>query len=91
MKQEKVNGHPIACYDSGPNNGADRYTVVYLNCPELHGCFQCVGMSAAPFHPQGIGQHSAAKLGRHLGRRIKFSELPADCQQVVINDTKEGA
>jgi hypothetical protein len=48
--------------------------------------YTCLGMSAEPFHPQGFGQHSAAMVGKHLGRRIPFAELPADCRKAVLQD-----
>jgi hypothetical protein len=63
--------------------------------------FQNVGMSESPFHPQGFGQNGeserqidvnksgfAPAMGRknHLGKRIPFVELPADCQTLVLND-----
>ena len=76
----------IKCYDNGGKT-CDRYTVVYLDCPENKPrTYQCVGMSASPFHPQGFGQHSIAMLGRHLGKRIKFEDLPEDCQKLVKQD-----
>jgi len=66
--------------------------------------FQNVGMSEHPFHPQGFGQHGeserqidvnkdgfAPAIGRsnHLGKRIMFVELPADCQKLVLRDYRE--
>jgi hypothetical protein len=76
----------ILCYDNGGKT-ADRYTVVYISEPERQpGTFAAVGMSASPFHPQGFGQHCAAIPGKHLGKRIKFDELPEDCQKLVIRD-----
>jgi hypothetical protein len=66
--------------------------------------FQHVCMSGAPFHPQGIGMHGehpqqidvnksgfAPAIGRknHLGTRIRFQDLPADCQKLVLSDYKE--
>ena len=65
------------------------------------GWFQYVGMSESPFHPQGVGMHGehsqqidvnkwgfAPAMGRknHLGKRIPFNQLPADCQTLVLND-----
>jgi hypothetical protein len=64
-----------------------------------------VGMSSAPFWPQGICQHGS-KLGKaidvdqygwppamgrkcHLGKRIKYENLPGDCKKVVMQDYKE--
>lgn len=75
----------IKIYD---NNGKtfDRYTVIYLNEPEQNGYYGARGMSENPFHPQGFGQCCSAMPGKHLGKCIKFEDLPADCQQLVKND-----
>ncbi len=66
--------------------------------------FEYVLMSSNPFHPQGFGQHGwsdtqidvnkwgfAPTFGRknHLGKRIHFKDLPADCQKLVLRDYKE--
>lgn len=98
----------ICAYDDG-GKSFDRYTVVYTGHWRTEGdnsarC-QYVGMSAHPFHPQGIGLWCANKnhhcdvnkwgfapmIGRkcHLGRRIKFQDLPEDCRRLVIQDYKE--
>lgn len=89
----------IRCYDLGEQTG-DRYTVVFTKKRDC-GQFLHVGMSANPFHPQGIGQHGATAelidtnehgwppaMGRknHLGKRISFKDLPADCQKLVSGD-----
>ena len=87
MKTEKVNGKRIACYDSGKDDGSDRYTVSYLDWElETNGFVPGVGMNATPFHPQGIGQHCSMVLGRHLGKRIPFASMPEDCQRLVRQD-----
>lgn len=83
---ETVNGQKIRCYG---NNGQtlDCYTVVYMGEPESKpGTFACACMNSAPFHPQGIGMHAAALPGRHLGRRIRFEDLPEDCRRLVRQD-----
>jgi hypothetical protein len=85
IKTERINQHPIAVYDN-LGKTIDRFTVLYLDQPESNYCFSCLAMNHEPFHPQGFGQHSSAMPGRHLGIRIKFSELPADCQIAVRND-----
>lgn len=86
MPDEIILSAPIRCYDNGGKT-ADRYTVVYMDQPEfLHNCFSSVGMSGKPFHPQGVGMHSIAAPGWHLGKRVKFEELPADCQKLVRQD-----
>lgn len=85
-RDELINGHRIRCYDNGDKT-YDRYTVVYMDIPENPpGCFACVGMNDRPFHPQGFGQHSSAMVGSHLGKRIKFVDLPEDCQKLVKQD-----
>jgi hypothetical protein len=90
---------PIRCYD---NNGAtaDRNTVVYMSRADYgftreyirttgRDFYPCLGMSASPFHPQGIGQHSDCVLGPHLGKRVPFATLPEDCQKAVLSDLRE--
>jgi hypothetical protein len=101
------NGIPrwIRCYDDGKMG--DRFTVVYTGKykGKMPGWCQYVGMSAAPFHPQGVCQHgehdgmidvakgcwAGPAIGRscHLGKRIRFEDLPEDCQRVVWNDYSE--
>ncbi len=54
--------------------------------------FLYVGMSSDPFNPQGFGQHgelSDPRGGKHLGKRIKFEDLPRDCKKLVMQDYKE--
>lgn len=85
---EMVEGKRIVCYDDGGKT-ADRYTVVYADSPESRpGMYEAVGMSAEPFHPQGVGQHCSAMPGAHLGRRIAFEALPQDCRTLVLRDLK---
>ena len=86
MKTETIHGHQIRCYD---NEGEtfDRYTVVYMELMEKQpNTYYAVGMSANPLHPQGFGQHATAMPGKHFGKRIKFSNLPADCRRLVEQD-----
>ncbi len=77
----------LVCYDNGGKT-FDRYTVIYLDF-KRGDLYESVGMSDNPFHPQGFCQHDEAKRGRHLGKRISFYDLPADCQKAVINDLTE--
>ena len=75
----------LACYDSGPKT-IDRYTVLYgapFWSEEWGRTIPCFAMSAAPFHPQGFGQHG------ELGRKIGFTDLPPDCQRAVRLDCEE--
>lgn len=91
------NGVPkwIRCYDKPTT--ADRYTVVFTKkaCTNTRGdrWFMYLGMSAYPFHPQGIGMHGESNhqpVDRptygHLGKKIKFEDLPEDCRKLVLQD-----
>ena len=73
----------LAIYDNGGKT-CDRFTVVYLDRPEYGDMLECLAMSENPYHPQGFCQHSMAMLGRHLGKRIKLTDLPADCQRAAL-------
>jgi hypothetical protein len=86
----------IRCYDNDGKT-VDRYTVVYTGnyTKNTGGQVWYVGMSGAPFHPQGFGQHGEndGPIDRprygHLGKRIKFRDLPEDCRRLVVEDYKE--
>jgi len=95
------NGVPryIRCYDNGgadaKNGSFDRYTVVFTGryTHKTNGAFWYVGMSGNPFHPQGFGQHGETNHQPcdrpsygHLGKKIKFEDLPKDCQKLVMDD-----
>lgn len=89
------NGVPryIRCYDNG-GTSADRYTVVFTGryTHKTNGGFWYIGMSGAPFHPQGIGYHADSPQPidtpsyKHLGKKIKFEDLPKDCQKLIMDD-----
>ena len=55
----------IRCYDAG-DRIVDRYTAVFTGRyrHQTAGEFVYLAMNAAPFHPQGFGQHGATK--RHF-------------------------
>lgn len=78
----------VRIYDNGGKT-ADRYTVIYMDCPEGRGLYGSRGMSADPFHPQGFGMWGAAMPGKHLGKRIKLKDLPPACQRAVLLDISE--
>ena len=85
----------IRCYDNGGET-FDRYTVVYTGryLHKTNGSSWYVGMSNNPFSPQGFGQHGETNNRqpvdkpsyKHLGKKIKFVDLPEDCQRLVIDD-----
>jgi hypothetical protein len=72
----------------------DRYTVVYTKIKQVYkfAYYPYLGMSEDPTQPYGFGQHGSNKTiidrprSRHLGRRIKFQDLPEPCQNIVISD-----
>lgn len=80
----------VRCYDNGGET-ADRYTVVFTGRyrHKTRGSYLYLGMSARPTHPQGFGQHGESNepIDRpryaHLGTRIEFHNLPAECQAVA--------
>lgn len=90
MKDDIVNGQRVRCYDNG-GRSCDRYTAVYMGMPYYTDhdgrTYNARGMDAQPFHPQGFGQLCSAQCGRHLGLRIRFDQLPDDCQKLVRQDT----
>ena len=84
----------IRCYDNG-GRSCDRYTVVFTgNYKHREGCAY-IRMSEDPYHPQGFGQHGFSQdvidypKYSHLGKKIEFTNLPPNCQDLVIGDYKE--
>ena len=82
----------LGIYDNGGKT-CDRYTVIYTPYT-LDGdtYFPYVGMSEAPFHPQGFGQHGELRhrYTRQAGERcIDFEQLPEACQRLVRQDLRE--
>jgi hypothetical protein len=94
-EQFMPNGIPrkIRIYDNGGET-FDRYTVVFTgNYKGRYGC-DYLEMSENPYYPQGFGQHGWDRQVidypkySHLGKKIKFIDLPEDCQDCVIQDYK---
>lgn len=91
-KHEIVNGQHISCWDDP--DFFDRYTVVYLDDKVDKTSVGFVGMSENPCHPQ-FGQHGWIPLSavQYVGRggcfkrRIKFSDMPKACQDLVNRET----
>ena len=80
-----------AIYDNGGKT-ADRYTVYYN---EVYSQFSGVtlwegrGMSENPFHPCGVGNCIGGMIGKHNGKKIKFTDLPEPCRKLIKNDLKK--
>jgi hypothetical protein len=75
----------ISCWDDGGKT-LDRYTVVFLDQPSNSRNYSALAMSSNPFHAQGFGQHTWSMIGPHLGKKIKFEQLPYNCQICVKRD-----
>lgn len=76
----------ILAYDNGGET-LDRFTVIYTDEPEGLGMYSARAMSENPFH--GFGQMCTASIGKHLGKRIGFDDLPEACKRVVMQDKGE--
>jgi hypothetical protein len=82
----------IACYETKRNPTLDRFCVVFTRLAfhdkAYRGLVTYRAMSTYPCAPQGFGQWGEAKQGefRAGGSKIKFSELPVDCQRLIIAD-----
>ena len=95
----------VRCYDNGGATADRYTVVFTGRYRSKNaGAFIYLAMNGAPFHPQGFCQHGdstkqidvskhgfAPVVGRknHLGTRVDFSALPADCQKVVIRDYRD--
>jgi len=67
---------------------ADRYTVALKGYRTATGMvYPYLAADERPHHPQGFGQHGESPTfltGRHLGRRIRFDDLPADTRLFIV-------
>lgn len=75
----------VRIYDNGGKT-IDRFTAVYMFEIERPGIYGARGMCSHPFSPQGFGCYTSAMPGKHLGKRIKFEDLPNDCQKLIKQD-----
>jgi hypothetical protein len=77
-----------AIYDNGGKT-VDRYTVVlhrvqphpYVGVPPH--VYACLSLSDDPDSPQGFSQFGPCVLGDHLGREIRFEDLPENVQEHI--------
>ncbi len=88
-----VNGKRKVCriWDTGPDGPVDRYTIAFKGWRLAgHGMvYPYLAANDAPFHPLGFGQHGESRTfltGRHLGRRIRFDDLPDQVQRFVLQN-----
>jgi hypothetical protein len=95
----------VRCYDDGGRTADRYTVVFTgpYRFKHTDGEFMSLAMSDRPFHPQGVGMHGfhtlqidaphgwACAIGRscHLGKRIPYSQLPAECRQLVLHDYRD--
>ena len=74
-------------WDNGGKT-ADRYSVVTKE-PAGGGNFMILGLSDDCYSPGGVNMFGDGKPGPHLGKKIKFEDLPSRVQACVIARLKE--
>jgi hypothetical protein len=70
---------------------ADRYTIVLnslYNEMLYDNMFDALALDGDPGSPQGFSQMTGAREGVHLGKRVKFRDLPDNIQNHVIERLK---
>lgn len=78
-------------WDFGPDAGADRYTIIFdpkQGYEANPGMFMSLGFAAGR-GGGSISQWGEAKEGKHLGKKLKWSDLSKDSQKHVIDRIKE--
>ena len=92
------NGIPryVHCYDNG-GTSFDQYTIVFTGRYRHKTLGETFyrGCSKNPYHPCGIGQSGSSPdridwpTYGHLGKKIRFYELPPDVRKLVLDDYAE--
>lgn len=79
-----------AIYDNGGKT-IDRYTIAFDEITgyiESDGItqpkYKCLTLSSDPDWPQGFSQWIECILGKHLGKKITFKELPENVQKHIL-------
>jgi hypothetical protein len=87
----------VRCYDFGEKT-VDRFTIVYTGRYKTgdRKSYLYLGCSVDPFHPCGVGVHNESQYGPvdrpsygHLGKPVKFVDLPERVRQLVLSDYRE--
>ena len=72
-------------YDNGGKT-LDRYTLLINDEPEMNA----LCLSDSPTHPtHGFSQFTTAYEGDHLGKEIKFKDLPENVQKHALSRLKD--
>jgi len=85
-----VDGKRKVCriYDN-EGGTVDRYTIAFkgYHIPGYGMIYPYLASDENPFHPQGFGQHCESRQflsGRHLGKRVRFEDVPGDVQVFIL-------
>ena len=81
---EQAPEYILACYDYGEKT-FDRYSILiggnlWEECSQPY-FVECLGMSDYPTHPQGFSQWGEAMRGPHLGKKVKWLDLPQNIRE----------
>ena len=86
-------GKALVCriYDTGYAGPFDRYTIAFKGYSLAGGgmVYPYLASSDNPFHPQGFGQYGESSIfltGRHLGKRVRFEDIPLAVQRFIENN-----
>ena len=86
----------VRLYDMGESQ-IDRYTIVYTGHYDTgpRKSYMFRGASTYPVHPMGVGMMGESSKGpidrpaySHLGKPIKFEQLPEDVKKLALSDYK---
>jgi hypothetical protein len=87
-----LNGKRYVCriYDAG-DKFVDHYTIAFKGyyLPGYGMIYPYLSSSDAPYHPGGVGLHGESRTfmkGRHLGKRVRFEELPAQVREFITDN-----
>jgi hypothetical protein len=83
----------LRIYDNGGKTN-DRFTILPprwagTEYRERDMTWQALGCNSQPFH--GIGMHTSATPGPHLGKRLSWSDLPPDVRSFARQSFPEFA
>ncbi len=78
-------------WDIGEGKSMDRYTIIFdpkQGYEASPGLFMSLGFAAGR-GGGSISQWGEAKEGKHLGKKLKWEDLPKESQEHVIDRIKE--
>jgi len=74
-------------WDNGGET-ADRYSIV-MNWKETPTMYAILGLSDNPESPQGFSQFTHGQAGKHLGKKLKWNQLPPKIQKHIVSRLAE--